>query len=307
VAPFACALGTVDAVTSAEVRNLVARTLGVRAFEPEPMTFGHSSITFRVPLDDGADVIVRTHRDPGVFAHTEANIEQLRALGLPVPRVLATDLTLETEPFAWMLTDAFPGRDLKFELGTMTRQQQSTLAEHVTLFQRSAMTLPLGDGFGFSPLGVPAPHATWVDAMRSDREAALSGDGEFVGPVCDALAAAEADLVGVQATCFLDDLTIKNVIVEQGELTGLVDFDVVCFGDPVYWLALTQVAVIADVDEPGHVYIEELLRHFDPSPEELERLRLYSALHGLEFLTYDLASARRTRLERAMRSWLTPH
>jgi aminoglycoside phosphotransferase (APT) family kinase protein len=205
-----------------------------------------------------------------------------------------------------MMTDAFPGRDLRFELAAMTAQQQSSLAERITGFQRAAMSLPLGGGFGFSPIGVAAPHATWIDAVRADRRAALDGGGEFAAEVRRALESAAAELERIPPTCFLDDLTIKNVIVDRGELTGVVDFDVVCFGDPVYWLALTQVAVIADVGRPGRFYVEELLRRFGADPSDLQRLRLYSALHGLEFLTYDLTTAHRMDLERDMRTWLAP-
>ena len=32
---------------------------------------------------------------------------------------------------------------------------------------------------------------------------------------------------------FLDDLTTKNVLVDGGRLSGVVDVDVVCFGDPL--------------------------------------------------------------------------
>jgi aminoglycoside phosphotransferase (APT) family kinase protein len=52
-------------------------------------------------------------------------------------------------------------------------------------------------------------------------------------------ASLETYFSSVQPTYFLDDLTSKNVIVQDGELRGLVDFDVVCYDDPLYWLALT--------------------------------------------------------------------
>jgi len=42
-------------------------------------------------------------------------------------------------------------------------------------------------------------------------------------------------MLAVPAICFLDDLTTKNVIVQDGVLQGVVDFDHVCYGDPLFW------------------------------------------------------------------------
>ena len=119
-----------------------------------------------------------------------------------------------------------------------------------------------------------------------------------------------ARLDAIEPICFLDDLTTKNVIVHDGVLRGVVDFDVVCYGDPMYWLALTQVGVLFDVGAGGQFYVDELTRLWAPSSYELANLALYSALHAAEFLRWpddgptDAASARRDRLMTAARSWL---
>ncbi len=112
-------------------------------------------------------------------------------------------------------------------------------------------------------------------------------------------------LAAVEPVCFLDDLTIKNVIIYRGALQGVVDFDVVCYGDPMYWLALTQVAMLSDVGEPGRFYVDELIRLWGPSDVERANLALYSAVHAAAFLTWDTHDAERhARLTDATRSWL---
>jgi aminoglycoside phosphotransferase (APT) family kinase protein len=165
---------TVGVVTSGtEVRELIERRIGPVAGEPMPMTFGHSSVTFRVQLLAGRSVIARTNARAETFAHTSRNLHVLAALGLPVPTVLALDLSLRSEPFAWMITDAFPGSDLRFELARMPRTQMTLVAEQVVSMQRAVTGLAAGEGYGFSPLSVPAPHSAWIDAVRADRAAVL--------------------------------------------------------------------------------------------------------------------------------------
>jgi aminoglycoside phosphotransferase len=278
------------------------------------MSFGHASVTYRVDTDTRT-VIVRTNHDPSVYAGTVANLDTLRGLGLSVPTVLRADLTCERFPFAYVMTDAFPGRDLRYELAAMTSAQMTVLAEQIVAFERKIGALPLGRGYGFVPIGAIGPHRTWADSIRADRSDSLasrpsrgSEDRERARLAVDVRAGldgAEQRLSTVGPHCFLDDLTIKNVIVSGGALTGVVDFDVVCYGDPMYWLALTQVAVCSDVGTAGEFYVDELTRFWSPSDEERANLALYSAVHGIEFLTWDTDDAeRRDRLIAAVRRWL---
>jgi Phosphotransferase enzyme family len=312
--------------TESLVRALVADVTGRSVRAVGRMAYGHGSVTYRVAVDGGPDVIVRTNTDPDVYAGTLANLDTLHGLGLPVPSVLRADLTCSRFPFAYVITDTFPGRDLGFELAGMREVQMARLAEQVVGFERQMSTLPEGLGYGFMPIGAAGGHRRWIDAVRADRRLIVAaGDAGLEGssgagvdaPLADLIAdvrravdRSEARLDAIEPICFLDDLTTKNVIVHNGVLQGIVDFDVVCYGDPMYWLALTQVAVVSDVGEAGRFYVDELTRLWHPSAFEQANLALYSALHAVEFLRWPddgqtaAAAARRDRLVRAARSWI---
>lgn len=77
-------------------------------------------------------------------------------------------------------------------------------------------------------------------------------------------------------TCFLDDITGKNVIIDNGELKGLIDLDHVCYGDPLYWLALTLVGLVCDIGAAGDFYSAELIRLWSPTPLERRVLAYYA-------------------------------
>ena len=312
--------------TESLVRTLVADATGRPVRTVDRMAYGHGSVTYRVDSDGGPAVIVRTNADPDVYAGTLANLDALRSLGLPVPSVLQADLTCSRYPFAYVVTDTFPGRDLGFGLADMTPAQMSRLAEQIVGFERQVSVLPRGFGYGFMPIGAADGHGRWIDAVRADRRLILGSvdarvrggvdrgvDGEFADLIADlrwALDRSATRLDAIEPVCFLDDLTTKNVIVHDGVLRGVVDFDVVCYGDPMYWLALTQVAVQFDVGTVGQFYVDELTRLWAPSAFELANLSLYSALHAAEFLSWpdddliDAPNARRDRVMTAARSWL---
>lgn len=54
-----------------------------------------------------------------------------------------------------------------------------------------------------------------------------------------------AYVASIESRCFLDDTTAKNAIVHNRRLSGIVDVDVVCFGDPLRTPALTRMALLA--------------------------------------------------------------
>jgi hypothetical protein len=86
----------------------------------------------------------------------------------------------------------------------------------------------------------------------------------------------------VQPTPFLHDTTTKNVLISDSGLLGIVDVDDLCFGDPLFVLALTNMAVLScgwDVD-----YINYWAKSWNLSPRQYEALRFYTAVFCVGFM-----------------------
>lgn len=270
------------------IRRLAAETLGSEPQDFRRMTFGHRNVVYRAKSDDRS-IILRTNEDFAVMRGTAANMEDLRELGIPMPRLLAFDTEGGSYPFAYMVLEEIPGRDLRDELEEMTQTQMTAVAERIAAYQRQAARLPRGERYGWVPIGHAGPFQTWPDLIRADRENHFRDSGGIVGErrlarLDERLERLAAYLAAVEPICFLDDLTIKNVIVEQGELRGIVDFDVVCYGDPLYWIALTQTAIVCDVGEHRLFYADELCRAMDLDEAQREIVNVYAALFAGSFL-----------------------
>ncbi len=273
--------------TTTLVRKLVAEWSGRCPLSVEHLPYGHNSISFDVELP-GARVIVRTHHDPNVFRWTLHNLEVLQGLGLPVPRVLFHELEGDRYPFAYLVLKRFPGRDLGYELASMTPVQMDAVAKAVIDAQSRVSSLSSAGGYGYVGIGEPGNRTTW-DAVLDDimvlSERTLAPHFAPVGArVREALEREQHYFASVSPTCFLDDLTTKNVIVDEGELSGFVDFDCVCYGDPLLHLGLTQTAVTSDADERSLHYVNALFDFASLTADERTIVDLYSALCGVEFL-----------------------
>lgn len=291
--------------------QIVAEALGAEPLSATHQTFGHNSVTFDVALPD-RNVILRTNANPQVFATTERNLAVLAGLGLPVHGVIASDLTETHYPFAWMLLDKIPGRDLRYELSGMTPEQVTRLAEQIIDFQRCVGLLPQGSGYGYVGIGEAGPYASWWELLCTGENMlstvpAEDGLGSWQTRVQKKMRDFEAYFRPLPPTCFLDDITVKNVIVQNGELQGLVDFDGVCYGDPLYWLALTAVGVVSDVGTRELFYVDELKRLWKLTAEQEQVWALYSAAMALDFLRRFSAAESpewKARMLAAVKMWM---
>ena len=275
-------------VSAEQAMRLVADMLGVAPLGATYMDFGHMSVTYEVALPD-RQVMVRTNERAEVFAGTARNLTILAGLGLPVLRVIASDLSKARYPFAYMILEKIPGRDLRYELPSRTPTQMTRVAARIVGYQRTVATLPHGAGFGWVPIGERAPFTSWRQLVQAERDKRTSGvqDAELVRwerRVRGLARSLDPYLRQVVPTCFLDDVTTKNVIIQDGELQGLVDFDVVCYGDPLYTVGLTATAVVSDVGTRELFYVEELCRCWGLTDQQRRVVAFYAVSFALDFM-----------------------
>jgi hypothetical protein len=165
----------------------------------------------------------------------------LRPLGVPLPEVLAADVV------------RLPGTDLGAVAGSLSDEQLASIAAGVAEAQAAAAKVKSAGGYGYAVRPEEAPFDCWpwvleASLARSRARILTAGlfDPKHVERLERALDAHRTGLATVAATPFLHDTTTKNVIVSpEGALSGIVDVDDLCFGDPRYPAALTLASLVA--------------------------------------------------------------
>jgi aminoglycoside phosphotransferase (APT) family kinase protein len=291
-----------------DAMELAGAALRVRPLRAVRQSLSDSgNVVWRIELPGGASAALRFSPQPNAFAFTRRNLQVLRILGLPVQSVLATGRY--GSGGSYVLLNWIPGRDLVYELGSMTRAQMTRLAERVMQCQRRLALSPKSDGFGYAPIGEAGPLRRWTEMFGGKLDPSEVEDGTAFGALrarlCRLRGRLESYFSGVPPTAFLDDLTTKNILVQDGELSGIIDLDSVCYGDPLLTVGATMAAVAGDLPESTGFYCEELVRLANPS--EVQRLAIwfYAALWAIGSLSLiDGSSDRGERLGRAARTWL---
>jgi len=243
---------------------------------------------YDVVLASGRNVVVRlSHPDNraelagGVFWH-----DQVRQVGVAVAVVLDHDVAAD-QPY--MVLDRLAGTDLGNVFDKLTLEQLRGVANSVVEMQHRAGQLPPASGFGYA-LNYDTPLASdWHTVLGSavarsaeaiDRVGAV--DPRFARLVNDKLEKSKPLVAEVAPVPFLHDATTKNVIVANGQVTGLVDIDEMAFGDPLWAIALTNMSLLSarrPVD-----YINFLLAAHPDQAAADARLQLYTAIFCLGFL-----------------------
>lgn len=250
---------------------------------------GLAHYVFDVELESGRSVVARLGLpgSPTAFAGAEYWSRTLRPLGVPLPVLLEAG---QDGGIPYLILERLPGTDLGLVYRSLSREQKQSLAERIAGIQRVVGELPEGRGFGYVPhQDGPFPQRTWLDVVqssldRSRRQIARARvfDRDAVTRVEAALGPLHRYLSAVRPRAFLDDTTTKNVIVDAGRLSGIVDVDVVCYGDPLFTVALTRMALLNAGEEPD--YVAHWCECLELTSDQRAALSLYTAVFCVDFM-----------------------
>ncbi|NYH26882.1 phosphotransferase family protein [Paraburkholderia bryophila] len=280
----------------AAIAQCVADVHGERPLRLERQAFAHSgNAVYRAHMPGGRSLAVRVSPKAQTFLHTGANLATLHGLGLPVQTVLSQGTTPAGGDF--VVLDWLPGRDLFYVFDSLDARQTERIAEAVIEIQcRVAQQLPATaqGSFGWTAIGARAPRARWTEIFDEPTPIAshvatlARADATPLDRFRARLGLVRASLEDyfdtLRPVCFLHDLTIKNVLVDDNELSGLIDFDSVCYGDPLLVLGTTLAHIDTLVGERGRRYAEALLRCWAPQGERRRATGFYASLWVIGFL-----------------------
>ena len=211
----------------------------------------------------------------------------LRPIGVPLPSLLATGTY---NHFPYMVLERLAGEDLALVYDNLELEQKKTIATQIFGVQRLVASLGEGRGYGYVRLPDAPCRPSWRDVIadsirrsRSRLESANWLNSRAVEQVSRNVGRLDNYFSRVRPVPFLDDTTTKNVLVDCGRLTGIVDVDWICFGDPLLTVALTRTSLLSSGRDL--FYTDHWCELFKPSLEQQAAIRFYTALFFLDFMS----------------------
>jgi aminoglycoside phosphotransferase (APT) family kinase protein len=234
-------------------------------------------------------LVVRIGRSsqPSTFAPAVYWSGVLRPLGIPLPQLLGSG---EWASFPYMILERLSGSDRGLVYAGLSLDDKHRIAAEICRIQAIVGSLRPARGYGFLARPTDTGAQSWrsvvdgsIARSRSRIEAAGAVDPDRVNRLARSVSQFDGYFAGIPPTPFLDDTTTKNVIVEQGSLTGIVDVDCLCFGDPLLPISLTRTSLLCSGYDTQ--YTDYWLDLLDPSEEQRAAVRFYTALFCVDFLS----------------------
>lgn len=215
-------------------------------------------------------------------------IEQLRELEIPIPKVLV-DGTDALWPFAVM--SYIEGQDLGEVYHNLTEAEKRGIVLDLVEIQERVRQMPIHQGYGYLASYVDHSFKTsWLEVVLAhlERSKLRMSENDIFSPnmvdrVIQLLPRYEPYLMNVKAQPFLDDTTTKNVLIHEGKLSGIVDLDWICFGDQLYTVALTKMALLSMKGDT--TYVDYWIEALDLESDQHAILNFYTLCFCLDFMS----------------------
>jgi hypothetical protein len=215
----------------------------------------------------------------------------LRPIGVPLPRIIATGLEPAEIEFPFVILEQLPGSDLGEIYQSLSSPDKLEIVSEVIRIRQKVSVLPEANGFGLAySYSEPPGYRSWGTAVLAILERAqyrMSDSGNPGGPYVERatqiLGRHESYFAAIQPAPFLDDTTTKNVLVDHGRLSGVVDVDQLGFGDPLLTIGLTNMALLADGLDVD--YVEHWMNLLKLSKQQRQTVEAYTLLFCVDFMS----------------------
>eukprot|EP01103_Thecamoeba_quadrilineata_P017382 TRINITY_DN6140_c0_g1_i1.p1 TRINITY_DN6140_c0_g1~~TRINITY_DN6140_c0_g1_i1.p1 ORF type:complete len:374 (-),score=9.87 TRINITY_DN6140_c0_g1_i1:64-1185(-) len=272
-----------------ECAKKLTRKIGRPAKYISRFPIGHDNFVFDVEDYSGAKYVIRLS-PLGKEKRTLNSLywyNILEPLNIMLPKIIAYDTCGDIYS---LILERVPGTDLGIVYSNLTFTQKRDIAQTLINIQDKVGTLPLAYGYGFAnSYEDPNLLPTWKDVIEKmicDREAAIikAGifDNKYVEQLRESLDEFDDYFSQILPQPFLNDTSLKNVLVNNGRLSGIVDIDEICFGDKVLVLALTRMALLSN--NLSTDYIDIWIERWNLDAAQTKALSFYTLLFCVDLM-----------------------
>jgi aminoglycoside phosphotransferase (APT) family kinase protein len=261
------------------VETIIADYLGKKTLTIDRFSVGLSHYVFDVVTNDEFTCVVRIttleRKD-----ELEAGLhwqQKLEKVGVPLPTIYQVG---QVEDYPFVIYERLPGDDLEEIYPTLSAKAKKNIAQSVAEIQQKIHELDPSE-FTNSP--------KWSEVLqiilgRSEREILKTGLFEryYVDSVRAEIGKYKDYFEEVKPVAFLYDLNIRNVIVHNERVSGIIDVDEVWYGDPL--LAIGRGKTLLLTMRQDTDYIEYWSKYLELSEFQMKMVDMYTLLYCVRFM-----------------------
>jgi len=239
---------------------------------------GQGNYVYIVELE-GRKVVLRLSEETCAYKDTIYWLEKLSKLDIPVPRVLGTG---RLKGYEYLILTYFEGQDIGMIYHELSREEKRAIAKTVVKIQNKVAAVELDD----IPIDWSWKKVFVDDMLDRAQERIMANGGYFdlekVEQLREAAKELEVYFAKVKPVAYLDDISTKNLLIHEGEVSGVIDIDWMGVGDKLTYVAMTKMALLnMDCDTD---YVSYLLEEMHLTVEEQKAFDFYTLLFCVDFM-----------------------
>jgi aminoglycoside phosphotransferase (APT) family kinase protein len=242
-----------SAIPDIETAKVVASSLlKEEVLDAQKLTTGRKNFVVAITTPNNKFVVRMTTKEyKNIYEAAIYWQNKLLPLGVPLAKFIAADLEDQYSPYPTLIMQRAPGDDICNVYKNLSAITKQRLAHQIVNIQKKTEVLPLGSSYGFAnSYEQGTKYKSWyefllarIDLCQQSLNKTTFFPQDTIAKILAVANNLQADLLTVTAKPFMWDTSERNVIIDHDKISAIVDVDDMCFGDPLFVLGLTYVAL----------------------------------------------------------------
>lgn len=226
---------------------------------------------------DNAKYILRCSTDDNAYSDTIHWLTHLSSLDIPVPKVIHYG---KNGGSSYLILNYIEGNDIGMVYPNLSKSSKKKIAKDVMEIQRKVSLIHL-----------EYIDATWswydfLNDMLARADSRITQNGYFenskVKQLKSQIYILDDYFSKIKPVAYLDDISTKNLLILDGQISGIIDVDWMGVGDSLTFIALTCVALMnMDYDTD---YVDYLLEERGCNTSERKAFLFYCLMYCVDFM-----------------------
>lgn len=220
--------------------------------------------------------VLRCSKDENAYKDTVYWLNRLSVCEIPIPIVLSEG---KYKDYSYLILSYIRGDDIGNVYCKLNDSEKKQIAKEVVKIQQKVSRLDIHADMEW----------TWncfVDEMLNRAEKRIKRKNYFdfnkIYIIKKLQQEIQEYLDKVPIAPYLDDISTKNLLIYEGNVSGIIDIDWIGFGDMLTFVAMTRVALLnMDLDTE---YIDYLLDEIRPNTIEYKAFIFYCLIYCVDFM-----------------------
>ena len=257
----------------------------------ERCSIGHGNYVFMLEYNQNKKII-RMNDEGNLYAEYENFkywVSKLKDIDVLVPNIISIG---KYKNYNYIILDYIDGKDLGEVYTLLTEEQKQSIAKKIIQIQNKVQEqlLPNNQYGSVYKYNDNTGFDTWKDYILDSLENSkqnIKKNKIFDETKADKLiqlAERYSEYFDkVEPKAFLDDISNKNLIIHNGDISGIIDLDWMGFGDLLYFVGYNNLALLdMEVDTK---YIDYMIQELNLNDLQKQIVLFYTLVFCVDFMS----------------------